>query len=295
MVGILLLFGERCGVWGQCPLLPVAIFLRDTGKGFVCFGWFLVGRPAMMHLDVKIFNDQLLTLAQQRSELMQLLQEDPENTSLRPLLPQMDKSMAQLKAYLADPELQKASQVPKVATKAAPAVPVVPTVIKFNSPSEAGGKLGKFVVPDWVSPTPTPLKLQVRKAKAAVDQLNLSMRTCYIFGKVPALTDVVLDHGSISRQHAVIIHGKPADLATQPGTACLMDLGSANGTFVGSSPTNMKKATPMKPYPLTNGMGIRFGQSSRFYVVRGVKAQAPEESEDAPVAKKAKGGETESA
>jgi hypothetical protein len=49
----------------------------------------------------------------------------------------------------------------------------------------------------------------------------------------------------------------------------------------------MKKATPMKPYVLTNGMGIRFGLSSRFYVVR-TKTQATEAGADAPAAKKSK-------
>jgi hypothetical protein len=212
-------------------------------------------------------DQQIVTLKTQRGEVVALLQEDPDNTTLRPLLPQIDKSITQLKQILSDTELMavlkpqpaSAQQVGKVATELGSKPP---------TPTTAGGVLGKFVVPDWVLGKPTPLKLEVRKAKAVVETLDLSTKVCIVIGRVAELNDIILDHGSISRQHAAIVNGKPANLEKEHAHACIMDLGAANGTFVGPNPKNMKRLKPNEIYPLTNGTGIRFGESSRFYIVR---------------------------
>lgn len=68
--------------------------------------------------------------------------------------------------------------------------------------------------------------------------------------------DILLDHQSISRQHAVI------QFRANPEVAFLYDLGSSHGTFV-----NKKQIKPKSYHPLKNGDMLRFGVSTRFYVV----------------------------
>ena len=59
-----------------------------------------------------------------------------------------------------------------------------------------------------------------------------------MFGRVPELADVVLDHPSISRQHATA--------AWHPGRAAwlLTDLGSTHGTWVGDSRLGKVRSWP---------------------------------------------------
>jgi hypothetical protein len=242
---------------------------------------------------------QITVLKTQRGEIVGLLQEDPENTTLRPLLPQIDKSITQLKDILADTELMAVLKPQASVAQPLGIAAAKPGGVKPPTPSTAGGVLGKFIVPDWVLGRAMPLKIQVRKAKELVETLDLSANVCTVIGRVAELNDIVLDHGSISRQHAAIVNGKPSNLTKEHAHACIIDLGAANGTFVGPNPKNMKRLSPNEIYPLTNGTGIRFGESSRFYIVKlrkrsssGNPTEAGEsevgEAESVPPAKKTK-------
>lgn len=66
-------------------------------------------------------------------------------------------------------------------------------------------------------------------------------QACYVLGRNEDQCDFGLAHPSISRQHAAIVHDKNAQLM-------LMDLGSAQGTFV-----NGKEIEPNTPCAL-NGL-----------------------------------------
>ena len=74
-----------------------------------------------------------------------------------------------------------------------------------------------------------------------------------IFGRKKETCDVLLEHQSISRQHAVMFFG-------EMGAVYLMDLGSSHGTHV-----NGERITEKEAVLLSNEDEIVFGQSSRHY------------------------------
>jgi len=77
-----------------------------------------------------------------------------------------------------------------------------------------------------------------------------------VFGRNPDTTDVLVEHPSISRRHAAILHdGK--------GGLCLYDFGSTHGTFVDG-----QRLVARDPIPLKNGSKVRFADSSRTYTLR---------------------------
>ena len=79
--------------------------------------------------------------------------------------------------------------------------------------------------------------------------------------------DFVVLHPSTSRQHAVIQHRKEDSF--------LYDLNSTHHTFL-----NKKKIPPKAYQKLRNGDFIRFGESTRSYVVCGVKCEEKSEQEE---------------
>ncbi|KAL7687997.1 putative forkhead-associated (FHA) domain, SMAD/FHA domain superfamily [Plasmopara halstedii] len=114
-----------------------------------------------------------------------------------------------------------------------------------------------FQTPKWVgSPASCnrAAKLQVEKEGIFVEQIEIGSRSCYVLGRSDEKSDVWLQHPSISRQHAVIGHDNQ-------DRVCVMDLGSAQGTFV-----NDDEIKPNQQRPLQTGDCIRFGASTRRYV-----------------------------
>jgi len=77
----------------------------------------------------------------------------------------------------------------------------------------------------------------------------------YLFGRAP-ICDIILDHPTISRQHAVIQFRRNGD-------AFLYDLGSMHGTFLGK--TRIKPLTYVT-IPKNNNL-IKFGSSTRLYIL----------------------------
>jgi len=133
-------------------------------------------------------------------------------------------------------------------------------------PTPAGTKLGKFVVPEWISGR-APMLLEASKDGKALQTIDLAKRDCFILGRQPELCHVTLEHASVSRQHVAILHGKP------PGCDqgwFLIDLGSAHGT--GASPGKGQAYGRVKsdaaPFALVPGASFRIGKSSRVYTVK---------------------------
>ena len=130
-------------------------------------------------------------------------------------------------------------------------------------PTPAGTKLGKFVVPEWISGR-APMLLEASKDGKALQTIDLAKRDCFILGRQPELCHVTLEHASVSRQHVAILHGQP------PGQAqgwFLIDLGSAHGTGASSGKgqpyARVKSDAP--PFALVPGASFRIGKSSRVY------------------------------
>ena len=112
-------------------------------------------------------------------------------------------------------------------------------------------------------------------AGALIGAIGLGGKPMTTFGRHEECADVALrDSASVSRRHAAICHGRsPGD---EPAVMLvLIDHDSANGTFTGPDELRMTRARAGEPTPLSNGTIIRFGESSRTYVVRGLPTASP--------------------
>lgn len=76
------------------------------------------------------------------------------------------------------------------------------------------------------------------KGGETVDELRVGRQACYVLGRNEDVCDFGMQHPSISRQHAAVVHDKQ-------GLVNVLDLGSAQGTFV-----NGKEIKPNEPHVL---------------------------------------------
>jgi len=67
--------------------------------------------------------------------------------------------------------------------------------------------------------------LEIIKDGVPVDEKDISYKPFILLGKYPDLCDIVMEHPTISRKHAVIQH-------KNNGEIFLYDLKSSHGTFV---------------------------------------------------------------
>lgn len=116
----------------------------------------------------------------------------------------------------------------------------------------------RFKLPSWArEPQLNKCALEVHKNGKKIGTVTrCSKQKSVIFGRHKNYVDILLQHPSISRQHGVILHGKS-------GNMYLMDLGSSHGSFV-----NKRRLQSEQREPLREGDVIRFGASSREYIVR---------------------------
>jgi len=137
----------------------------------------------------------------------------------------------------------------------------------------------KFQAPSWARrPKLRQCGLEVYKQGKLVQVIReINRRKCTVFGRNEALSDVLLEHPSISRQHGAIIHGSS-------GNIYVMDLGSSHG-----STCNGKKLVKERRVTLEDGSIIRFGASSREYHVRLRLDESSEEEEPKKKRKRIKG------
>ncbi|GAB4826448.1 hypothetical protein Ancab_033343 [Ancistrocladus abbreviatus] len=137
-----------------------------------------------------------------------------------------------------------------------PASDVVPSVPPAPQITQVGGGQSTWQPPDWaIEPRPGVYYLEVLKDGEILDRINLDKRR-HIFGRQFPTCDFVLDHQSVSRQHAAVIPHKN-------GSIYVIDLGSAHGTFVANE--RLTKDTPVE---LEVGQSLRFAASTRTYILR---------------------------
>lgn len=126
-------------------------------------------------------------------------------------------------------------------------------------PPQTEEKVQSFKEPEWTAePTYTEARLEVFKSDEKIDTVPLGAKKYIVFGRSPEVCDVLLDHTSISRKHAAIVHHTS-------GKVYLIDLQSGNGTFVDD--VRIKAHSPIS---LKEGTTIKFGASSRIYIATGV-------------------------
>ncbi|KAL8033051.1 hypothetical protein ABFX02_13G138000 [Erythranthe guttata] len=119
-----------------------------------------------------------------------------------------------------------------------------------------GGGQSTWQPPDWaIEPRPGVYYLDVVKDGEVLDHVNLDKKR-HIFGRQFHACDFVLDHQSVSRQHAAVVPHKD-------GSVYVIDLGSAHGTFVAN-----ERLTKDSPVELEVGQSLKFAASTRIYVLR---------------------------
>ncbi len=120
----------------------------------------------------------------------------------------------------------------------------------------------QYTIPESSAIPSVEYTVEVLRNGAIIDYISLSHRPYTVFGRSPD-SDVVLEHPTISRYHAIVQyksefeHGQPAGLY-------LYDCGSTHGTFI-----NKKRLEPKVYVRIKIGYIIKFGQSSRLYLVQG--------------------------
>lgn len=92
-------------------------------------------------------------------------------------------------------------------------------------------------------------------------QYPVDQKAFYLIGRNAAVCDLVLQHLSISRLHAAVVHH-------EQGATYLVDLRSAHGTFVDGL-----RLTPLQPTLVAHGATIKFGGSSRSYAFKAFESR----------------------
>uniref|UniRef100_A0A7E4ZT72 FHA domain-containing protein n=1 Tax=Panagrellus redivivus TaxID=6233 RepID=A0A7E4ZT72_PANRE len=101
-----------------------------------------------------------------------------------------------------------------------------------------------------------------------ITKLFIDELTHYYFGRNLEHCEVVVEHASCSRIHALLVYHKHLS------RFALIDLGSSHGTFVSDT-----RISPMKPVFLDIGTKFHFGVSTRRFIIREkyeAKVQEPE-------------------
>lgn len=140
-------------------------------------------------------------------------------------------------------------------------------VVKYSEPTEARKPRTKW-------------RLYVFKGNEELPILYIHRQSCYLMGRDRKVADVPLDHPSCSKQHAVlqyrlIEYRRPDGKTGRRVTPYVLDLGSANGTFV-----NNQKIESQKYVEVMEKDVLKFGFSSREYVL--LHDQSKETEEDDP-------------
>ncbi|CAJ1074079.1 kanadaptin [Xyrichtys novacula] len=178
---------------------------------------------------------------------------------------------------------EKGEEDDKNSEKDKPVAPVKakPAAKPRQVPSK-GPPAGKFpplpyTEPPWGGTAPEiSYALEILKNGTIVDTVPLTHRSYFVVGRLP-VCDVSLEHPSISRYHAIIQYrsqtGEGESVGEERGFY-VHDLGSTHGTVV-----NKNKIPPKTYIRLRVGHVLKFGGSTRLFILQGPKFDEEEESE----------------
>lgn len=127
-------------------------------------------------------------------------------------------------------------------------------VIKYSEPPEARKPKRRW-------------RLYPFKGEKAMQTLYIHRESAYLIGRDRKVVDLPVDHPSCSKQHAALQY-RLVSFTREDGTTgkrvrpYLIDLDSANGTYI-----NNKRIEPRKYVELLEKDVIKFGYSSREYVL----------------------------
>ncbi|OWR53993.1 putative smad nuclear interacting protein [Danaus plexippus plexippus] len=129
--------------------------------------------------------------------------------------------------------------------------------------------------PKWSGfcPEGSDYALEVLKSGMIMEKIDLTKKAFYVFGRL-ANCDVVMAHPTISRHHAVLQYKAFANDDEPASGWYLFDLGSTHGTFLNRDRIKEQHYTRVRV-----GHQIKFGSSTRTYIVLGPDFDADGESE----------------
>ena len=125
----------------------------------------------------------------------------------------------------------------------------------------------KYAEPAQARKPRTKWRLYVFKGNEELPILYIHRQSAYMLGRDRKVADIPLDHPSCSKQHSVLQY-RLVDYVRKDGShgkrvkPYVIDLGSANGTFV-----NNQKIEPQKYVEVLEKDVLKFGFSSREYVL----------------------------
>ncbi|XP_001380534.3 kanadaptin [Monodelphis domestica] len=130
--------------------------------------------------------------------------------------------------------------------------------------------------PPWGGPPDVPYSLETLKGGTILGSRSLEGRSRCVFGRLPSC-DVILEHPSVSRFHAVLQHrvrGQEVEDDPRGPGFYLYDLGSTHGTFL-----NKARVPPRTYCRVHVGHVLRFGGSTRLFILQGPEDDKEAESE----------------
>lgn len=144
-------------------------------------------------------------------------------------------------------------------------------VIKYAEPQEARKPKRRW-------------RLYPFKGNQALPTLFIHRQSCYLVGRDRKICDIPVDHPSCSKQHAVlqyrlVPYTKDDGTKSQRVRPYVLDLESANGTFV-----NNQQIDPKKYVELLEKDVVKFGFSSREYVLLHENSKDEEDDDDIDLA-----------
>ena len=132
-----------------------------------------------------------------------------------------------------------------------------------------------YTPPLWggVPPAENKYSLTILKEGIVRDTLDLTGKSTMTFGRHPTACDVSIEHPSCSRYHAVLQYCTEEKEVRKVGFY-LYDMGSTHGCYV-----NKERMKPKVYVRVRVGYQIKFGGSSRLYIMEGPSEDQEEEGD----------------
>ncbi|KAF5896218.1 kanadaptin-like isoform X2, partial [Clarias magur] len=177
-----------------------------------------------------------------------------------------------------DAESPRQSPVPKEKQILEATAPQPDTRSKKPAKAPPSGKFPPvpYTEPPWAGVPDVPYTFELLKNGSILDTVPLSQQSYFVVGRLP-VCNISLEHPSISRYHAVVQYrGEPGDTGAvgEELGFYVYDLGSTHGTFV-----NKNKIPPKTYLRLHVGHVVKFGGSTRLFILQGPESDEEAESE----------------
>ncbi|XP_066991440.2 kanadaptin [Anabrus simplex] len=126
--------------------------------------------------------------------------------------------------------------------------------------------------PNWGGIPEEHYAFEVLKSGSILENIDLSSKSFYVFGRL-STCDVRMAHPTVSRFHAVLQY-KNVESEDKPTGYYIYDLGSTHGTFL-----NKHQIKPNLYVRVHVGHMLRFGGSTRMFILQGPEKDMEKESE----------------